>query len=125
MANKNIAFSATARRFQVQKSIWKPEEDEKLMCYHEVGNPYDMFSIKVCKPGEDSQIDGHLPMEINRITQFILQRCAIVSAIPIVRRGLKVLGQITVCMPGSVVNHQLLNRYETLLKNLYIEPKDK
>ena len=109
----------------MQKSIWKPEEDEKLMCYHEVGNPYDMFSIKVCKPGEDSQIDGHLPMEINRITQFILQRCATVSAIPIVQRGLKVLGQITVFMPGSVVNHQLLNLYETLLKNLYIEPKDK
>ena len=41
------------------KSIWKPEEGEKLMCYHEDGNLYDMFSIKVCKPGQDAQIVGH------------------------------------------------------------------
>ena len=27
-------------------------------------------------------------------------------------------------MSGSVVNHWLLSRYETLLRNLYIEPKD-
>ena len=47
MANKNIAFSAAVRGFYVYKSIWKPEEGEKLMCYYEDGNPY-MFSIKVC-----------------------------------------------------------------------------
>ena len=41
------------------KSIWKPEEDEKLMRYHEDGNLYDIFSIKVCKPGQDAQIVGH------------------------------------------------------------------
>ena len=27
-------------------------------------------------------------------------------------------------MPGSIVNHLLLSRYETLLRELYIEPKD-
>ena len=27
-------------------------------------------------------------------------------------------------MPGSVVNHLLLTRYENLLKELYVEPKD-
>ena len=27
-------------------------------------------------------------------------------------------------MPGSVANHRLLSRFETLLRNLYIEPKD-
>ena len=43
----NIAFSAAVRGFYVYKSIWKPEEGEKLMCYYEDGNPY-MFSIKVC-----------------------------------------------------------------------------
>ena len=59
------------------KSIWKPEEGEKLMCYHEDGNLY-MFSIKVCKPGQDAQIVGH--HEISRITHFISQRGATVFA---------------------------------------------
>ena len=27
-------------------------------------------------------------------------------------------------MPGSAVDHRLLSRYETSLRNLYIEPKD-
>ena len=99
------------------------------MCCHEDDNPYDMFSIKVCKPGEDA----HLPIEISRITHFILQRGATVSrnicgkhywGSPLVQGRFEVPYQITVCMSGSVVNHWLLSRYETLLRNLYIEPKD-
>ena len=29
-----------------------------------------------------------------------------------------------VCIRGNVVNHRLLSPYETLLRNLYINPKD-
>ena len=132
MANKNIVLSATVRGFHVYKSIWKPEEGEKLMCYHEHGNPY-VFPIKVCKLGEDSQIVDHLLMEFNRTTDFILQRGVTVSAnicgkhyrgSHLVQEGLEVPCQITVCMPGSVVDHRLLSRYETLLRNLYMEPID-
>ena len=60
MANKNVVFSVAVRGLHLYKSIWKLEEGQKPMCYHEDGNPYDMFSIKVCKPGEDAQIVGHL-----------------------------------------------------------------
>ena len=73
-ANENFVSSGTVRGFHMYKSNWKPEEGEKLMCYHEDGNPYDMFSMKVCKPGEDAKIVGHLLMEISRITHFILPR---------------------------------------------------
>ena len=75
MANKNIVFSAAVRGSHVYKSIWKPEEGEKLMCYHEDGNPY-MFSIKVGQAGQNPQTVGYLLMEISRITHFILQRSA-------------------------------------------------
>ena len=47
---------------------------KKLMCYHEDGNPYDMFSIKFLKLGEKAQILGHLPIEISRIILFT-KRC--------------------------------------------------
>ena len=133
MANKNIAFSAAVRGFHVYKSIWNPEEGEVLMCYREESNPYDSFSIKVCKPGEDAQIVGHLSLELSRITYFIVQRGATVTAkvcgkhyrrSPLIQGGLEVPCQVTVSMPGSIVNHLLLSRYGTLLRELYIEPKD-
>ena len=31
MVNKNFVFSATVRGFHVNKSVWKPEKDEKLI----------------------------------------------------------------------------------------------
>lgn len=132
MSNKNIVFSAAVRGFHVYKRNWKPEEGELLKSSHEEDNPYDMFSMKVCKLST-GQIVGHLPMEISRITKFIMDRGASVSLkilgrhyrrSPLVQGGLEVPCEVTVTMSGSVVNHLLLTRYETLLEELYIEPKN-
>ena len=43
---------------------------------------------------------------------------------PLIQGGLEVPCQVTVSMTGSIVNHLLLSRYGTLLRELYIEPKD-
>ena len=43
---------------------------------------------------------------------------------PLVQGVIEVPCQVTVCMPGSVVYHLLLSRYETILRNFYIEPKE-
>ena len=92
-----------------------------------------IFSIKVCRPSDNAQIVGHFSMEISRTTHFILQRGTTVSAnicqkhyngTSLVQGGLEVPCQITVCIPGSVVNHRRWSRCETLLRNLNIEPKD-
>ena len=92
-----------------------------------------MFSIKVCKFVKNAQTVGHLHMEISRINHFVLQRKVTVSAnicgkhyrgSPLVQEELEVPCQITTCMPGSIVHHHLLIRYETLLRILYIYPKD-
>ena len=107
MANKNIIFSAAIRGFHVYKSSWQPKELELLECLHEDDNPYDIFSIKVCKIREDSKIVGHLPMEISRITKFILQRGATVNVevtgqhyrrSPLVQGGLEVPCRVFVKM---------------------------
>ena len=42
----------------------------------------------------------------------------------IVQGGLEVLCEIKIKMVGSIINHHLLVLYESLLKELYIEPKD-
>ena len=72
-------------------------------------------------------------MEISRITKFILQRGARVQATvtgkhyqrsPLIQGGLEVPCLVTVTIPGSIMNHLLIARYEKLLGELYLEPKD-
>ena len=80
MMQKSIVFSAAVRGFHVYKMSWKPEEGEILECLHQENNPYYVFSIKVCKSNNAQSVVGHLPMEISRITKFMLQRGARVQA---------------------------------------------
>ena len=132
MAEKSITFSAGVRGFHVYKSSWKPEDGEVLKSEHEKNNPYDIFSMKVFKPNS-GEIVGHLPMEISRITKFIEDRGAKVSLkirgrhyrrSPLVQGGLEVPCDVTITMIGSVVNHLLLRKYETLLNEFYLEPQE-
>ena len=112
---------------------WKPGKGEILECLHEENNPYDVFSIKVCKSNNVRSAVGHLPMEISRITKFILQRGARVQRMVIgkhyrlsslIQGGFEVPCLVTVTMPGSIMNHLLIARYGKLLGELYLEPKD-
>ena len=129
----HIIFTAVIRGFHVYKASWKPKEDDLLEYSHEKDNPYDSFSIKVFKPDSPAEIAGHLPMEISRIMKFIIDRGAQVAvkihgrhyrrSLPVQDR-LEVPYEIKITMVGSIVNHHLLVRYESLLKELYIEPKD-
>ena len=131
--NKNIIFSTAVRGFHVYNASWKPKEDELLECSHEKDNPYNPFSIKVFKPDSPAKIVGHLSMEISRITKFIINNGAQVAVkisgkdyrrSPLVQGGLEVPCEIKITMVGSIINHHLLVRYESMLKELYIEPKD-
>ena len=129
MSNKNLVFNAAVRGFHVYKTNWKPQDGELLKCAHEEDNLYDIFSMKVCKI-ESDEIVGHLPMEISRITKFIVDRGAMKMSViyyrrsPLVQGGLEVPCNVTITMIGSVVNHLLLTWYKSLLKELYIEPND-
>ena len=131
--NKNIIFSPAVRDFPVYKASWKAKEDELLEFSHEKDNPYDSFSIKVSKPDSPAEIAGHLPMEICQITKFIINRGAQVAVkirgrhyrrSRLVQGGLEVPFEIKITMVGSIINHHLLVRCESLLKELHIETKD-
>ena len=74
MADKKIVFTASVRGFHVYRASWNLKEGECLNCFHEENNPYDIFSVKLCT--SDSKINGHLPMEIPRITKPIIQQVA-------------------------------------------------
>ena len=70
MAKEVYEFNTAVRGYHYYKTYWNPVCNEILYCSHEVGNPFDLFTIKVCK--DDWEIVGHLPMEISRITKFLL-----------------------------------------------------
>ena len=102
------------------------------MCYQVAENSYDIFAVKVCQQGNDATV-GHLPMEISRITKYILQRGAQVKATliathyrrsPLVQGVLEIPCKIEATMPGTVRNHMLLERYIQLVEELYVEPKE-
>ena len=90
------------------------------------------FAIKVCEK-DKNEILGHLPMEISRVTKFLLDRGANVSAkltsthyrrSPLVQGGIEIPCVVTVSMPGTVINQLLMERYKQLVETLYTEPKE-
>ena len=124
MTQKSIVLRAAVRGFHVYKMSWKPKEGEILECLHEENNPCNVFSIKVCKSNNVQTVVGHLPIEISKITKFILQRGARVEATvtgkhyrrsPLIQGGLELPCLVTVTMPGSIMNHLLIARYEQLI----------
>ena len=93
-------------------------------------NPYDVFSIKICKLNNSQSQVGHLQIQISRITKFILQKGATEQATVTVKHyprscviqdGLEVPCIVTVTMPGSIMKHLLIARYEKLLGELCLE----
>ena len=127
---KTFQFSSAVRGFHCYRSFWIPQPEQVLNCSHEIANTFDRFAIKVCETEKD-EIVGHLPMEISRITKFLIG--ANVSAklrstnyrrSPLVQGGLEISCIVTVSMSGTVVNQLLIERYKQLVEKLYIELKN-
>jgi len=130
--SKCFQFSAAVRGFHYYQRFWVPEPEQPLNCFHEEGNLFDRFAIKMCEIKED-KIVGHLPMEISRVTKFLLDRGARVSAklsstnyrrSPLVQGGIEIPCIVTVSMPGTIINQLLMERYKQLVETLYAEPNE-
>ena len=124
-------FSAAVRCFYYYIKSWLPEPEQTLNFFHKEENTFDRFAIKVCEKNKNEIVD-HLPMEISRVTKFLLDRGANVSAkltsthyrrSPLVQGGIEIPSIITVSMPGIVINQLLMERYKQLVETLYTEPK--
>ena len=73
MASEKVSeFFSAIRGYHYYRNTWNPEESEVLQCSHELEDAFDLSAIKACKP--EGQIVGHLPMEIARVTKFLLER---------------------------------------------------
>ena len=128
--SKVMSFKSAVRGFHVYRNCWHPQENEVLNCFHESNNPFDMFAIQVCQLQTNKRV-GHLPMEISRISKFLIDRGAVFQAklmsiyyrrSPLVRGGLENPCEITVRMTKTACNDALLERYDNLVNDLYLEP---
>ena len=121
------------RGFHIYRRNWNPVLGETLHCIHDKGNPFDVFAIKTCSP-QNGQTLGHLPREISRATKFLIDRGAEVNVqvsgnhyrrSPLVQGGLEIPCRLSarISVP-SVKNNMLIERYKSILEELYEEPSE-
>ena len=129
---KYFQFSAAVQGFHFYRKSCLPEPEQALNCFHEEGNTFDRFAIKVCEK-DKNKIVSHLPMEILRVTKFFLDRGANISAkltcthyrrSPLVQGGIEIPCIVTVSMHGTLINQLLMERYKQLVETLYTEAKE-
>ena len=127
-----LLLKAAARGFHVYKAIWKPKDSEVLACSHEENNPRGPFAIKTCEL-DSGRIVGHLPMELSRISKFILDRRAKIEVklrethyrrSPLVQGGLEIPCDLVIRMPNTMKSAELLKKYLKLFENCYKEPQE-
>ena len=129
---KTFEFTSAVRGYHYFRTYWTSEPEQILNCYHERGNPFDRFAIKVCESGKNNAV-GHLPKEISRVTKYLLDRGATATATltseryrrsPLVQGDIEIPCKVSVTMPGTVSNLLLLEKYGQLVEELYTEPKN-
>ena len=127
-----LSLQPAVRGFHVCKAIWKPKDSEVLGCSHKQNNPQNPFAIKTCQP-DSGKIVGHLPVELSRISKFILDRGANIEVMlrethyprsPLVQGGLKIQCDLVIRLPNTMKSAELLKKYLKLLENCYEEPQE-
>ena len=103
-----------------------------MECHHEEANPFDQYAIKVCDIGNDTPV-GHLPREMSRATKLFMDREATIDVqltsehyrrSPIVQGGMEIACKVTAKISGTCMNLMLIEKYKSVVQELYIEPKE-
>ena len=127
-----LSLQAVVRVFHVCKVIWEPKDSEVLACSHEENNAHDPFAIKTCRL-DSGRIVGHLPMELSRISKFIIDRGAKIEVklrethyrrSPVVQGGLEIPCDLVIRMPNTMKSAESLKKYLKLFENCYEEPQE-
>ena len=129
-------FSCGLRGFHIYSNIWKSKLNEKINVTHERGNMYDPNAIagKIMLPGIlVASIVGHIPKEISRYTQYIVEHGASVDAfvlathyrpLLLIQGGLEIPIKLVVKLTDNKVNSANLQKYRKLVDENYREPVD-
>ena len=128
--NKLFEFTAAVRGYHYYQRFRKPQPNQKLSCAYEENNPFDLFVVKTC---EDTNIVGHLPIEISRALKYLMDRGVAFTVqltstnyrrSPLIQGGLEIPAKVIVTMSGTVHSHLLLEKYKEIINDRYVEPKN-
>ena len=128
--NELFEFTAAVRGYNYYHRFWKSKPNQNLSCAYEENNPFDLFALKIC---EDTNIVGHLPIEISRASNYLMDRGASFTVqltttnyrrTPLIQGGLKIAAKVIATMPGTVRNDLLLEKYKEIINDRYVEPKN-
>ena len=129
--NKLFEFTAAVRGYHYYQRFRKPQPNQKLACAYEENNPFDLFVVKTC---EDTNIVGHLPIEISRALKYLMDRGVAFTVqltstnyrrSPLIQGGLEIPAKVIVTMSGTVHSHLLLEKYKEIINDRYVEPTTK
>ena len=99
---------------------------------HKENNPHDLFGIKTCQL-DSGKIIGCLPMELSRISKFILDKGAKIEVklhktryrrSPVIQGGLEIPCDLVIRIPKTMESGELLKKYLKLFKNCYEEQQE-
>ena len=119
-----LSLQAAVRGFHVDKAMWEPKDSEVLVCSHEENNPRDPFAIKTCQL-DSGKIVSHLPMELSRISKFMLDRGAKIEVklrethyrrSPLVQGGLEIPCDLVIRIANTMKTAELLKKYSKLFE---------
>ena len=127
-----LSLQAAVRGFHVYQALLVPKDSEVLACSHKENNPLDPFVIKICQLVSD-KIVGHFPIELSRISKFILDQGAKIEVklwethyhySPLVHGGLEIPFDLVIRIPNTIKSTELLKKYLKLFENCYKEPQE-
>ena len=128
--NKLSEFTAAVRGCHYYQHLWKPQPNQSLLCTYEENNQFDLFAMKIC---EDTNVVGHLPIEISRAMKYLMDRGVSFTVqmtstnyrrSPHIQGGLGIPAKVIVTMLGAVRNHLLLEKYNEIINDRYVESKN-
>ena len=133
---ENVKFSCAIRGYHVYRNVWQPKENETLQYDQESDNDYDLFVTKTCRDAEfHPQIARHLPLEISRLTKFLLDLGATITAAlssthyrrsPLVQGGLEIPCVVTAKLIGTKKNKEIFAKHlemvQTKVQTHFTEP---
>ena len=116
------SFTAAVRGYHYYRRFWKPEEKQKLNCMHELNNPYDGYAIKLFTLNGETV--GYLLKELLRITKFITHHLKTLQTLTIGSGWNGIACLVVTRMPATRRNTEITEKFLTLVKELYAEPKE-
>ena len=131
MRVKLYKYSSAMKWCHYYRNYCQPVVGEELDCMNERDNPFDLFAIAIKKT--TGEIVGHLPMNISRVTKYLMDRGARFTVAlsssqccvsPLVQGGLEIPCEVGIYLTATPRKNELVGIYNNLIQpQIYSRPE--